>query len=123
MRLGGTKVSSPVKQSARATNLWTVKTVLELPAATVTHGGGYSELLNRPAITEFGRYGLDDWDVAGWDEVPGVVAVDWLGPRLLDPGVTFWDEVPGVEAVDWVGPGDTGVAVESSAFAERDGAG
>lgn len=68
----------------------------ELPAATVTHGGGTSELWNTPAITEFGRYGL----VAGWDEVPGVEAVDWVGPELLDLGVTGWDEVPGVEAGD-----------------------
>lgn len=89
----------------------------ELPAPTVTQGGGYSELGNRPAITESGRYGLDDWDVAGWDEVPGVEA------ELLDPGVTFWDEVPGVEAVDWVEPADMGVAFESGALVERDGAG
>jgi hypothetical protein len=96
MRRGGAKVSSPVKQSVRATNLWTVKTVSELPAATVTHGGGLSELLKRSPITEFGRYGL----AAGWDEVPGVEAVDWVGPELLDLGITGWDEVPGVEAVD-----------------------
>ena len=117
-RLGGTVVSSPVKQSARATNLSIVKTVSELPAATITHSGGCSELLNRPPITELGRYGLDDWGVGGW-------------VRLLDLGVNFWDavpgvfldEVPGVEVVDWVWPGDLGVAVESGALVESDGAG
>ena len=91
----------------------------ELPAATVTHSGGYSELLNSSPTTEFGRYGL----VAGWDVVPDVGAVGWVGPELLDLEFTFWDVVPGVEAVDWVGPRDMGVAAESSAFAERDGAG
>ena len=116
-RLGGTKVSSPVKQSARATNLWSVKAVSELPAPTITHGGGFSELWNRPAITESGRYGLDDWDVGGRDEVPSV------GAELLDLRFTFWDEVPDVEAVDWVGPADVGVAAESGAFVERVGAG
>ena len=109
-RLGGTEVSSPVKHSARATNLCIVKAVSELPAATVTHGGGTSELLNRPAITEFGRYGLDGWVVAGW-----------VG--LLDLGVTFWDGVPGAEVTDWVWLGDPEGAAESGSLVEIDGAG
>jgi hypothetical protein len=114
-RLGGTEVSSPVKHSVRATNLCIVKAVSELPAATVTHGGGVSELLNRPAITEFGRYGLDGWVVAGR------VVAGWVG--LLDLGVTFWDGVPGGEVTDWVWVGDPEVAAEAGALVESDGAG
>jgi hypothetical protein len=110
MRLGGTEVPSPVKHSARATNLWIVNTVSELPAATVTHGGGYRELANRPAIIEFGRYGLDGWVVAGWVGVP-------------DLGVTCRDGVPDAEVTCWVWLGDPGVAAESGALVESDGAG
>ena len=109
-RLGGTEVSSPVKHSTCSTNLWIVKTVPELPAAILMHGCGTSELLNRPAITEFGRYGREGWVVAGW-----------VG--LRDREVTFWDGVPGAEVTDWGWLGDPGSAAECDVLAESDGAG
>jgi hypothetical protein len=52
--LGGMRVSSPVKHSGRSTNLWSVKTVSELPAATVPQVK-IRLLWNRPRNTEFGR--------------------------------------------------------------------
>lgn len=120
MRLGGTEVPSPVKHSARATNLWIVNTVSELPAATVTHSGGRSELLNRPAITEFGRYGLDGWVVCDW-VVAGWVVAGWVGGPDLE--ITCWDGLPDAEVTGWVWLGDPGVAAESGAPVESDGAG
>jgi hypothetical protein len=87
--------------------------VSELPAATVIHGCGTSELLNRPAITEFGRYGREGWE--GW------VVTDWVG--FLDPAVAFWDRVPGAEVANWVWLGDPGAAAESGVLVESDGAG
>jgi hypothetical protein len=67
-RFDGTDVLSPEKHRSCLTNLWIIKTLPELPAAGVIHVGGCSELPNRPAITEFGRYGLvPDVEVTGWD--------------------------------------------------------
>lgn len=97
---GDAGVSSPVKHSNRFANLSIVKTVSEVPPATVVHGTT-AEVWNKPRITEVGRCGLDGCVVADWDwfsgpvvacrgRVPGVVVPWWVwdpGPALAEPGV------------------------------------
>jgi hypothetical protein len=95
--LGGVRLSSPLKHKARSANLWSVKTVSELPAATVVHVK-IRLLWNRPANTEFGRYGLDGCVVVGWvwPSGPGAVAEPAALPA---PDVGPGASAEGVESV------------------------
>jgi len=119
-RVDGTDVLSPEKHRFSSTNLWIIKTFPELPAAGVIHVGGCNVLPKRPAITEFGRYGL-----AGWVEMLDPVVTCGYGepdaevppwPWLGDPVVTWGDDGPDVEVPPWAWLGDPGVAAESGAL-------